>query len=226
MALNFGKLNFSTAFNPTAAFPLDARCYFESLEAAQAAVKNAEEAGSSNTTYYFGLQVAVVEEGKATLYIIQPSEDESGKTIGVLEEVGSKTLGDDKSISLENGELSLKNFGKWYYKYIAETEETPAHYERQDGFIAGLQPQVEKVSEGNFILVWYEPNPTTVEGLSTRIAAVEEQVARKQDILTQQDGIKIEATAEGTNIGLDLEAIFEIYGGSATDVINSTEVKE
>ena len=54
MALNFGKLNFSTSFNPTSAFPLDARSYFESYELAAAAAATAEEAGSSNTVYYYG----------------------------------------------------------------------------------------------------------------------------------------------------------------------------
>jgi hypothetical protein len=37
MAMNFGKGNRSVAFNPTSAFPLDARSYFESFEAAVAA---------------------------------------------------------------------------------------------------------------------------------------------------------------------------------------------
>ena len=41
MALNFGKLNFSTSFNPTSAFPIDARQYFESLTSAQAAAATA-----------------------------------------------------------------------------------------------------------------------------------------------------------------------------------------
>ena len=49
MALDFGKLNFSTSFNPTSAFPIDARSYFESLAAAQEAAATAEAAGSSNT---------------------------------------------------------------------------------------------------------------------------------------------------------------------------------
>ena len=62
MALNFGKLNFSTSFNPTSAFPIDARTYFESLASAQEAAATAEEAGSANTTYYFG-QILVVNEG-------------------------------------------------------------------------------------------------------------------------------------------------------------------
>ena len=34
---DFGKLNFSVAFNPTTAFPLDARYYFATLAEAQAA---------------------------------------------------------------------------------------------------------------------------------------------------------------------------------------------
>lgn len=108
MALNFGKLNFSTSFNPTSAFPLDARCYFENLASAQAAAASAEAAGSSNTVYYFGETLAVLENNVATLYIIQP-KDETGVG-GELVEVGSKTLGDEKSIKLVDGTLSLVGF--------------------------------------------------------------------------------------------------------------------
>ena len=68
---DFGKLNFSTAFNPTSAFPLDARCYFTSLEAAQAAAASAEEVGSTNTVYYFGQKILVSENGVDTWYTIQ-----------------------------------------------------------------------------------------------------------------------------------------------------------
>lgn len=76
MATNFGKLNFSTAFNPTSAFPLDARSYFESLEAAQAAAATAEEAGSSKTVYHYGelLTVYDKEEGTVAAYVITPSK--------------------------------------------------------------------------------------------------------------------------------------------------------
>lgn len=68
MALDFGKLNFSTSFNPTSAFPIDARTYFESLEAAQAAAATAEAAGSSNTTYYIGQIFTVYEGGEVSAY--------------------------------------------------------------------------------------------------------------------------------------------------------------
>lgn len=68
---DFGKLNFSTSFNPTSAFPLDARCYFNSLALAKAAAATAEEAGSKNTVYYFGQPLLVDDGTTAQWYIIQ-----------------------------------------------------------------------------------------------------------------------------------------------------------
>ena len=53
MALNFGKLNFSTSFNPTSAFPIDARTYFESL-----------------ASYYIGQILTVNEGGEVAAYQI------------------------------------------------------------------------------------------------------------------------------------------------------------
>ena len=82
MSLEFGKLNFSTSFKPTSAFPLDARSYFESYDAAVAAAASAKEAGDTTTTYYYGQTVAVVEDGVASMYIINPDN-----TLG---EVGGK----------------------------------------------------------------------------------------------------------------------------------------
>ena len=43
---DFGKLNFAVSFNPQTAFPLDARYYFPSLAAAEAAAP-AEEAAEA-----------------------------------------------------------------------------------------------------------------------------------------------------------------------------------
>ena len=74
MALNFGKLNFSTSFNPTSAFPIDARTYFESYDLAVEAAGTAEEAGSANTTYYYGQILVVNEGGAVAAYQITPSK--------------------------------------------------------------------------------------------------------------------------------------------------------
>lgn len=92
MAMTFGTLDFAVAFNRQTAFPLDAKSYFESLELATAAAASAQEAGSSETTYYFGQTIAVVENGKATLYVIQPDKTlkEVGGNIAINENVFAK----------------------------------------------------------------------------------------------------------------------------------------
>lgn len=70
MAAEFGKLDFSTSFVPTSAFPLDGRTFFESLSAAQAAAATADEVGSKNSKYYFGQKLLVTENGVDTWYVI------------------------------------------------------------------------------------------------------------------------------------------------------------
>lgn len=103
MAMTFGTLDFAVAFNRQTAFPLDAKSYFESLTVAQAAAATAQEAGSSETTYYFGQTIAVVEGGKATLYVIQPDK--------TLKEVGGNILINENVFAKdENGVLNLLGF--------------------------------------------------------------------------------------------------------------------
>lgn len=99
----FGKLNFAVAFAPQTAFPLDARYYFDSLEAAEAAALSAVEVGSSTGTYFYGENVVVVADGSATLYLIQPNN--------TLKEVGAVPVGDGKSIEIVDGKIAIKGFG-------------------------------------------------------------------------------------------------------------------
>lgn len=103
MAMTFGTLDFAVAFNRQTAFPLDAKSYFESLELATAAAASAQEAGSSETTYYYGQTVAVVESGKATLYVIQPDN--------TLKEVGSNIVINENVFAKDaDGSLNLLGF--------------------------------------------------------------------------------------------------------------------
>ena len=74
MSLDFGKLNFYTSFKPASAFPLDARGYFENKQVADKAVASAKSAGSTDSIYYIGQEIVVVENDVATLYIIQPGD--------------------------------------------------------------------------------------------------------------------------------------------------------
>lgn len=105
MALDFSKLDFAVSFNPSTAFPLDARSYFESLEAAQAAAKAAVPAGSNKGVYYYGQTLVVVENDKASFYIIQPD-----KTLSSIAGATSINVNPDLFEYDESGNLSLKGF--------------------------------------------------------------------------------------------------------------------
>lgn len=99
---DFGKLNFSTSFNPTSAFPLDARCYFKSLALAEEAAATAEEVGSTNTQYYFGQKILVSENEVETWYMI--------KRPGVLVAESSGGTGDERiSLLIEGVNYGLDN---------------------------------------------------------------------------------------------------------------------
>ena len=90
----FGKLNFATSFNPTSAFPLDARSYFESYDEAVAAASTAVEVGSADSVYYIGQTLTVVENGTSKNYVIQPDK--------TLKEQGSETSKTSDYNDLEN----------------------------------------------------------------------------------------------------------------------------
>ena len=104
------KLNFAVSFNPITAFPLDARSIFGSKTAAEAAAATAENAGSTNTVYYYGMPLVVFENDVATMYTIQGDK--------TLKEVGSAPVPDNATIELTSGgALQLKDFGARYYAY-------------------------------------------------------------------------------------------------------------
>ena len=71
---NFGKLNFSVALEPTSAFPLDGRTYFESKEAAEAAANSAGPVGSTETKYHYGMMLTVYENDEISQWIIMPDK--------------------------------------------------------------------------------------------------------------------------------------------------------
>lgn len=106
MALDFAKGNRSIAFNPTSAFPLDARSYFESYDiAVDTIAAKTGEAGDTTKVYYYGQTIAVVENGTASLYIIQPN-----KTLSPV--AGSKIIVDKNAFVFDaDGNLSLVGFG-------------------------------------------------------------------------------------------------------------------
>lgn len=109
----FGTLDFAVSFSPTTAFPLDSRYYFESLEEANNAASKAVPAGSSDGKYFFGENVVVVADGKATMYIIQPDKTLSEVGEGSSEQQDYTALSNKPSIGgVElNGDMTLDDLG-------------------------------------------------------------------------------------------------------------------
>ena len=74
MATDFGKGNRAIAFNPTSAVPLDARTYFESYSEALAKAQTAEEVGSTDSQYHYGMKLLVNDNEVYTWYKIVKGE--------------------------------------------------------------------------------------------------------------------------------------------------------
>lgn len=229
MALNFAKGQRVIAFAPATAFPLDARSYFESYDLAVAAAAIAAEPGTlaaKNTEYYFGETLVVNEGGKATLYIIQPDK--------TLKEVGSVPVGDGKSIEVVNGQIKLKGFGTGYYQYNTNYDPESTEEGKKDqyifieeGFKAGLQPQVvAKASGEGFEIAWYEPNPTTVEGLQSQITALDGSVnnlANKVDTKADASSLPLYQTKAISSISsLEASTVQGALEELVVDVVSHT----
>lgn len=210
MALDFGKLNFSTSFNPTSAFPIDARSYFESLEAAQQAAATAEAAGSSNTTYYFGQILTVNEGGAVAAYQITNAK--------ALQKLASTTssgdlAGDVAALQSKVGALET-----------AVNTTIPATYETKvnvsaigervttaEDEIDTLQTDVEAV-EGNVstLQTTVGQHTTSISGLQTNVGALQTTVG------SAESGLVKDVNDLKSQIG-GLSGAMHFVGASTTD---------
>lgn len=168
MALTFGTLDFAVAFSRQTAFPLDAKSYFESLELAQAAAATAQEAGSSETVYYFGQTIAVVENSVATLYVIQPDKTlkEVGGNIAINENVFVKT--DDK--------LDLLGFaGAVAGAQLVKSADGKLSWVKPDTTtVEGLSTSVTALE--HTVNGYTDDDGVVHEGLGTKVSALETKV--------------------------------------------------
>ena len=169
------------------------------------------EYAASNPVAYVGQILGLVDQinNTATAYIIL-------NTAGDLQEVGGTITVDDTSLSLnDDGAIALKYWGVQYYKYISASidEETgeniEAGYELQivdekNPWKAGLEPKVA-LEDGSLVLAWYEPNPTTIEGLGGQIGTLQTTV---DDLIDTTTSIQEEIgnPADDTNSATGLYA--------------------
>lgn len=135
----------------------------------------------SDPTAYVGQILGLVNENDktATAYIIL-------NVSGEVQEVGKATQVDATTIVLEDEKLSLKDFGKRFYKYVPESgsQETgtyvaasyvPQEVDAKNPWKAGLELKVV-YEDGKFAIGWYEPNPTTMEGINSQITGIQNTV--------------------------------------------------
>jgi len=176
----YTAMSMPKAINRTNPQPVDKTLVWNSLDALKnyAATDPVAYVGQVLSLVAYDAETAKITEVKA--YIIK---DEAG----TVEEVGSATLGDDKTITLEEGVLSLNNWGKEYYKWIDPVGEegedgyVAGHHEKYemqegDAWPAGLEPKAATATDGTVVLAWYQPSTVTIQGVSSAIASVQNTV--------------------------------------------------
>ena len=156
----------------------------------------AEAYAASNPVSYVGQVISYIDNGEVKVCVIT-------NAAGALKEVGTAPVGsgainvtedgvvsvavDGKSIEISNNKIAMHDFGAAYYEYVPEKKDdegnvtAPATYNRVEvsdskPWKAGLEPRV--ALEGNQLVVgWYEPNPTTIEGINSQVTALQGEVA-------------------------------------------------
>lgn len=189
MAKLYGEIASSTLMSFDKSFarlngqPLDSSEVYYSLDAAKT---YAASAGA-----YIGQKIVVIENNVVTHYSIEDAA-------GTLKELGAKPLSDNKSIEINGNVISMHDFGKAFYKYYPETKDAEgtvtkeAYYDKvevsnENPWKAGLEPKV--VTENSQLVIgWYEPNPTTIEGVNDQVIAVQGTVTDLQQSVGAPSG--------------------------------------
>lgn len=204
----YNYMAFPQSFSRGNPIPLDKSSLWFSME-------EMSNYSKTDATAYVGQILTLVNEAdnSAKAYII-------ANAAGDLVEVGAATLGDNKTITLdEKGVLSLKNWGKEYYKWVDAVGEegqegyVAAHHEKQlvdetHPWIAGLEPKSVAGTDGTFEIAWYQPSTTTVEGLSSTVNSLRTSVETIQQTIGGVD-------TEGTILH-DLAGKLDKTGGTMT----------
>ena len=191
------QMSMPKAMNRTNPTPLDASAVWTSLD-------ELRNYAATNPVAYVGQILSLVAYDEETQAITSVKAYIIKDTQGNVEEVGSATLGDDKTITLDNGVLSLKNWNKKYFKRDPQNdgEYIEVTVDASNPWQAGLQPRAY-FDGSNYVLAWYEPSTQTIEGVDAAVGALTTTVQG----ITNTIGDK-ETAAEGTIYG-DLKAATE-----------------
>ena len=186
--------------------PLDANSVFESYADL--------ETYAAGVLAYPGQVVAVVNADSTGIYYLD--QEKAIKPVGVI------PSGDELSVDMDDNDvISLHNFGKVFYKYVAENGDVAAHYEKVDvsdanPWTAGLEPRVV-TEDGKLVLGWYEPNPTTIDGVNDQVTAVQGTVSDLVDSVGTPSTENSEATGlykEVEDVQEDVKELTDAVGSS------------
>ena len=191
---------------------------------------------ASGATAYVGQKVTYVDVANKTATVYTIADEE-----GTLQAVGAPTEGDEVTISLDNGILSLKDFGKRYYEYVDAEGEVEAHYELVEvddahPWSAGLTPKVVD-EDGTLVLGWFEPSKATIEEVGdkandaynkaeeaeSKVVVVENKVTVVENKVTEITNILNDTTDEA---GEQVEGLVTRVGNLETDVTNLYDAVE
>lgn len=204
MSMDFGVLDFAVGFNRLTAFPLDSKSYFESYDAAVAAAATAEPAGSTNTAYYYGNPVVVVENNKAKIYQIQPDKTLSGvgEEIVINENVFTKDAEGKLSLygfatAVAGAQLTVGADGKlsWVKPDTTTVDGLSTKVATLETNIGNLQTEIDKKANSEDVY-----NKTDIDG---RLTTVTEEIAKKAnaaDVYTKDEAdLAIDAAVAGAS---------------------------
>ena len=204
MSMDFGVLDFPVGLNRLTAFPLDPKSYFESYDAAVAAAATAEPAGSTNTAYYYGNPVVVVENGKAKIYQIQPDKTLSGvgEEIVINENVFTKDAEGKLSLygfatAVAGAQLTVGTDGKlsWVKPDTTTVDGLSTKVATLETNIGNLQTKIGKKANSEDVY-----NKTDIDG---RLTTVTEEIAKKAnaaDVYTKDEAdLAIDAAVAGAS---------------------------
>lgn len=94
---------------------------------------------------------------------------------------------DNLSLEAVDGTLRVKDFNSKFYKF-SQSETQEEVYTLTDGFQAGLEPRVVLNTEGSYQIGWYEPNSTTVEGVSKLVQSLQGTVGTLETVVANKVG--------------------------------------
>ena len=90
---------------------------------------------------------------------------------------------DNKSLSFLEDEktIGLNNFGKKYYAYV-DGIYVEQFVDESHPWKEGLEPRVVS-EEGQLVLGWYEPNATTIEGVTSQVSSLQSEVINIKEVI-------------------------------------------